>query len=132
MKAQTAKRMIKIQEWAAQVNAQDASGKSVQEWCDEHGINAKTFYCRRRRVQEELLEAIELGAGWGASETPAPSARGGCGSPSPGEGPTFAALPAALAASPPITVRNGAWAVEIPCGADEAQMELALRMVAKL
>jgi hypothetical protein len=48
-----------MQEWAIQINACKQSGKTVQKWCEENGINAKTFYNRMRVVREEMLEIAE-------------------------------------------------------------------------
>ena len=59
MKVQTIKNQIRLQEWASQINAQRRSGMKVREWCEAAGIGYKNFYYRLRRVQEELLEALE-------------------------------------------------------------------------
>ena len=36
------KQEIRPQEWAAQIEAQQASGQTVQQWCAENGINVIT------------------------------------------------------------------------------------------
>ena len=52
------KQEIRLQEWAAQIEAQQASGMTVQQWCAENGINVKTYYHRLRRVREQCVESV--------------------------------------------------------------------------
>ena len=52
------KREVQLQEWAAQIEAQRASGMTVQQWCAENGINVKTYYHRLRRVREQCVESM--------------------------------------------------------------------------
>ena len=52
----TVKKELRLQEWSAQIKAQQASGLTVQQWCAENGINAKTYYYRLRKVQEQFME----------------------------------------------------------------------------
>lgn len=49
------KQEIRLQEWAAQIEAQQESGKTVQQWCIENGIKEKTYYYRLRRVREQCV-----------------------------------------------------------------------------
>lgn len=51
------KREIKLREWAEQIKAQQESGMTVQQWCAENGVNAKTYYYHLRRVREQCVEA---------------------------------------------------------------------------
>lgn len=51
------KQEVRLREWAAQVEAQRASGLSVKEFCRENGINPKTYYYHLRKVREECLSA---------------------------------------------------------------------------
>ena len=44
------KQKVRLQEWSAQVEAQQASGLTVPQWCAENGIKTKSFYYRMRRV----------------------------------------------------------------------------------
>ncbi len=53
----TVKEDIRLKEWSEQVAAQQASGISVQKWCDENGINLKTYYYRLRKVRENCIES---------------------------------------------------------------------------
>ena len=52
------KQEIRQQEWCAQIEAQQASGMTVQQWCAENGINVKTYYHRLRRVREQCMETV--------------------------------------------------------------------------
>ena len=52
------KQEVRLQEWAAQIEAQRASGMTVQQWCAENGINVKTYYHRLRRVREQCVESV--------------------------------------------------------------------------
>ena len=54
----TVKQEMRLQEWAAQIEAQRASGMTVQQWCAENGINVKTYYHRLRRVREQCVESV--------------------------------------------------------------------------
>ena len=51
------KKNIRLQEWNRQIEEQKLSGLSVQEWCQQHGINPKTYYYHLRKVREELLRS---------------------------------------------------------------------------
>ena len=51
----TVKRNVRLQEWNRQIEEQKSSGKSIQEWCKQKGINPKTYYYHLRKVREEYL-----------------------------------------------------------------------------
>ena len=51
------KKNIRLQEWNRQIEEQKSSGLSVQEWCQQHGINPKTYYYHLRKVREEFLRS---------------------------------------------------------------------------
>ena len=53
----TVKQEMRLQEWSAQIEAQQASGQTVQQWCAENGINLKTYYYRLRKVREQFLNS---------------------------------------------------------------------------
>ena len=42
------KQDVRLREWAEQLEAQQASGLTVQQWCAENGIKTKSFYYRLR------------------------------------------------------------------------------------
>ncbi len=49
----TVKHEVRLREWTAQIEAQQASGMTVQEWCAEKGISPKTYYYHLRKVREQ-------------------------------------------------------------------------------
>ena len=48
---------MQLQEWAAQIEAQQASGLTVQQWCMENGVNPKTYYYHLKKVREQFLDS---------------------------------------------------------------------------
>ena len=52
----TIKKEMQLQEWSAQIKAQQASGLTIQEWCKENGIKPNTYYNRLRKVREQYIE----------------------------------------------------------------------------
>lgn len=50
------KQEMRLQEWSAQIKAQQASGLTVQQWCAENGIKPNTYYNRLRKVREQYME----------------------------------------------------------------------------
>jgi hypothetical protein len=125
VKVQTIKKTIRLREWAAQISACNQSGLTVRQWCAENGVNPTTYYNRLKRVQEEMLEAVE-------ASNLAPGAL--C----PSEGtsnlarPVFAALPIPKAQPVAVTVRLGECEIGIQNGADHALLEQVLKVVARL
>lgn len=53
------KQEIRHAEWQKQYEAYQNSGQPLQKWCEENGINIKTFYYRLRKVREKVLEQTE-------------------------------------------------------------------------
>lgn len=53
----TMKQELRLREWSAQVEAQQASGLTVQQWCSQNGIKPNTYYNRLRRVREQYLDS---------------------------------------------------------------------------
>lgn len=51
------KRDIRLQEWSAQIETQQASVMTVQQWCSENGINPKTYYYRLKKVWEQYIDS---------------------------------------------------------------------------
>ena len=51
------KKTVRLQEWERQIEEQKTSGLSVQEWCRQNGIAAKTYYYHLRKVREEFLNS---------------------------------------------------------------------------
>ena len=48
---------IRLQEWAAQIEAQQESGLTVRQWCAENGVKRKTYYYHLRKVREQYLQS---------------------------------------------------------------------------
>jgi len=44
------KQEVRLQEWSAQIEAQQASGLTIREWCAENGIKPNTYYNRFYRL----------------------------------------------------------------------------------
>ena len=53
------KKQVRHKEWAAMVQECQTSGKNVEEWCNENGINISTYYKRLYVVRSELIEESE-------------------------------------------------------------------------
>ena len=51
------KKNVRLQEWNRQIEEQESSGLSIQEWCKQKGINPKTYYYHLRKVREEYLRS---------------------------------------------------------------------------
>ena len=49
------KQEIRLREWSEQIERQQSSGMSVEQWCVENGIKPKTYYYRLRRVREKCV-----------------------------------------------------------------------------
>lgn len=49
------KEEVRMRDWASQIEAQQASGKTVQKWCEENGINPKTYYYHLRKLREKCV-----------------------------------------------------------------------------
>lgn len=53
----TVKRELRLQEWSAQIEAQQTSGLTVRQWCSQNGIKPNTYYNRLKRVREQFLDS---------------------------------------------------------------------------
>ena len=53
----TVKQDVRLQEWSEQIESQQASGLTVQQWCMENGIKSKTNYYHLRKVREQFLDS---------------------------------------------------------------------------
>ena len=51
------KQKVRLQEWSVQIETQQASGLTVQQWCRENGINPKTYYYRLKKVREQYIDS---------------------------------------------------------------------------
>ena len=57
----TVKQELRLQEWSAQIEAQQSSGLTVQKWCEENGLSTKTYYYRLRRLREAAIKKTQMG-----------------------------------------------------------------------
>ena len=51
------KQEVRLQEWSAQIEAQQASGLTIQQWCAENRIKPKTYYYRLKKVREQFIDS---------------------------------------------------------------------------
>jgi len=124
MKVQKTMWNIQMQEWLRQVQDCRESGLSVSEWCRHNEINTKTYYFRRKRIREELLENAEsIGALVLNNNQPAQI-----------EPPVFATIPASTINSftTAATVQIGTYIAEINNGADLETVDGVLRTLSRL
>ena len=49
------KKEARLRDWAAQIKAKQASGMTVQKWCEENGIKPKTYYYHLRKLREKCV-----------------------------------------------------------------------------
>jgi len=47
---------VKLSQWGAMVREREESGLSVQAYCEQVGIAAKTYYYRLHRLREAAVE----------------------------------------------------------------------------
>ena len=53
----TIRQAVRLQEWSQLIEAQQASGLTIKQWCEENGIKPNTFYCRLKKIREQFIEA---------------------------------------------------------------------------
>ena len=54
------KREIASAEWAERIRDCRNSGTTVSRWCEENGINPKTYYYHLRKLREQVCEQIPV------------------------------------------------------------------------
>jgi len=52
------KQEVRLQEWLAQIKAQQTSGMTVRQWCAENGIKPATYYYHLRLLREQCNEKM--------------------------------------------------------------------------
>ena len=55
-------KIVRLQQWSAEVAACNESGMSKGDWCRENGINPKTYYYHQRMVRRAAFEALPIPA----------------------------------------------------------------------
>ena len=53
------KQEVRFSDWTERIEAQQASGLTVPQWCAENGIKTKSFYYRLRRVREQYIQSAQ-------------------------------------------------------------------------
>ena len=53
------KKEVKLKQWAEMVQLRNESGLTVSKWCDQHGVNVKTYYYRLKQVRQALCNEVE-------------------------------------------------------------------------
>ena len=131
MKLQQVKRQAQLKEWATQISEQKQSGMAVRQWCEANGLGHKNFYYRRKRVQEELLEAMEEESG---SQLPGLSTSSKKELPVQSETSVAVPIPINMLQNKgaALTVWIGSCAVDIQNGADAGTINQVLRVVSQL
>jgi len=110
-------RNILMREWTQQIHDFQESGSSIRQWCYENGINAKTYYYRRKQVREELLHNMDTESATQLSNLETMRMRA----------PVFAALPIPQRCDAAVTVQIGIHVAEIHNGTDAGTVESVLR-----
>jgi len=126
MNARTTTRMLRINEWLRQIQACQASDLPVRTWCEQNGINFKTYYNRLKIVREEMLEQTTRTNGL-LPKTYLPHIAAGK-TPTP----TFVPLSLPCTAGAAITVTICGHTVEIQSGAEPDTIETVLRILNRL
>jgi putative transposase len=52
-------RQVRLSQWAGIIRERIESGKSIRKWCEEHGVQEKTYYYWQRKLREAACEMIE-------------------------------------------------------------------------
>jgi len=128
MTVSKAVRKLRLQEWAKQIVECENSGLSVSEWCEKNEVGYKNYYYRKRRVREELLDAVE--------ESDKASIAVIDDSPEVSPMPVFASVSGTARMSgnyaSAVTVQIGTYIAEITNGADMETVEGVLRTLSRL
>lgn len=104
---------VRLANWAGILRARRDSGLSVRCYCQEQGINEKTYYYWQRRLRETACERL-------VSEELSPQK----------ESPVFAALPMPSSRdSASIVIRLNGAEVEIRGAANTAAVETVLKVL---
>ena len=63
MDVRTIKHAAKLSEWSERIRACRSSGEPVKTWCEENGINIKSYYRWERLYMAEATMQMQLSAG---------------------------------------------------------------------
>ena len=51
-------REYRMQQWAGIISGRHGSGKTVRVWCEEQGVNQKSYYYWQQKIREALGERL--------------------------------------------------------------------------
>ena len=54
-KLMTVRQQFRLSQWSAMVQEREESGLSVKHFCEERGINPKTYYYRLKKLRETMI-----------------------------------------------------------------------------
>lgn len=57
-KVTNARRFVNLERWKSIITECRSSGMAVKHWCRENGICEQTYYRNRKRIREEMLDAL--------------------------------------------------------------------------
>lgn len=58
MEVQTLAQEYRLQQWSRLISGRKGSGKTVRDWCEEQGVNQRSYYGWQRKIREALGERI--------------------------------------------------------------------------
>ena len=53
-------RELRLQHWTGVLGERKNSGLSIRSWCQENGVNEKTYYYWQRKLRENACESLVL------------------------------------------------------------------------
>jgi transposase-like protein len=109
-------REVRLTKWSEILRAQQASGQTIQTWCEANGIDKQQYHYWQRKLRESAIESLTP-----TTEKMALTA------------PTFTEIPAPphTAGNGMMTVRIGGAVVEISGGVSSAAVETVLRILSE-
>ena len=107
---------VRLQQWSAIVNECRSSGSSIKSWCEENGINIKTYYYWQKKVCQATCRELAMGQQQNLETFPTSTP------------PVFAELsmPRNQLGNVALTIHHHNTEVHIYSGADPALVETAL------
>ena len=58
MNAREMAQQVRLAQWAGVMRERNESGKSIRLWCNENGINQKTFHYWQRKLRDTACERV--------------------------------------------------------------------------
>ena len=108
-----------LQLWRARVMESRNSGKPITVWCEENGINIKTYYYWQKKVWDKETRSL------------IPSGNHGCPDIQPVKFAQVNLVPEAAASVADIIIRKDSWTLEIRNTVNAALLSTVLQAVAQ-